>query len=64
MGATRPEWRVSLKAGDTVSVSATYKVRRASWYESMGIMPLAVTQANDPAARDPFDDAEEVRDDV
>jgi plastocyanin len=60
MRATRPEWRVSLKAGDTVSISATYKVRRASWYESMGIMPLAVTQANDPAARDPFDDAEEV----
>ena len=61
MGATRPEWRVSLEPGDTVSVSATYKVGRASWYESMGIMPLAITQANDPAARDPFDDAAEVR---
>jgi hypothetical protein len=57
MGATRPEWRVSLEPGDVVSVSATYKVGRASWYESMGIMPLAVTQANDPAARDPFFDA-------
>ena len=61
MRATRPEWRVSLKAGDTVSVSATYNVRRASWYESMGIMPLAVTQENDPAAKDPFDDAAAVR---
>jgi hypothetical protein len=57
MGATRPEWRVSLKAGDTVSISATYKVGRASWYESMGIMPLAISQANDPLAKDPFDDA-------
>ena len=61
MGATRPDWRVSLKAGDTVSVSATYNVRRASWYESMGIMPLAVTQASDLEAKDPFDDAAAVR---
>ena len=60
MGATRPEWRVSLKAGDIVSISATYKVGRASWYESMGIMPLAITQADDPAARDPFDHAADV----
>jgi hypothetical protein len=61
MGATRPEWRVSLEAGDTVSISATYKVGRASWYESMGIMPLAVTAADDPDAKDPFDQADEVR---
>jgi hypothetical protein len=61
MGATRPEWRVSLEAGDTVSISATYKVRRASWYESMGIMPLAVAAPGDPAARDPFNDAADVR---
>ena len=62
MGATRPDWRVSLKAGDTVSVSATYNVRRASWYESMGIMPLAISEAGDPAAKDPFDDAAAVQD--
>jgi len=61
MGATRPEWRVSLKAGDTVSINTTYNVRRASWYESMGILPLAVTEATDPAAKDPFDDANAVR---
>ncbi len=56
MKATRPEWRVSLKEGDTVSVDATYDVAKASWYESMGILPLAVSEADDPAAKDPWDD--------
>jgi plastocyanin len=60
MEATRPEWRISLKAGDTVSIDATYDVSEASWYESMGILPLAVSTYDDPAARDPFDDAAEV----
>ena len=61
MEATRPEWRISLKAGDTVSIDATYDVSEASWYESMGILPLAVSTHDDPAARDPFDDAAEVQ---
>jgi hypothetical protein len=62
MKATRPEWRVSLKEGDTVSVNATYDVEKASWYESMGIMPLAVTtEMDDPLAKDPFDDADAVQ---
>lgn len=61
MEATRPEWRVKLKAGDTVSIDATYDVEKASWYESMGILPLAVSTADDPAARDPFDDDDAVR---
>jgi len=61
MGATRPDWRISLKGGDTVSIDVTYDVERASWYESMGIMPLSVTTANDPAARDPFDDSAAVQ---
>ena len=39
--ATRPDWRISLKAGDTVSINVTYDVSKASWYESMGILPLA-----------------------
>ena len=56
MEATRPEWRIKLKGGDTVSINATYDVKKASWYESMGILPLAVSTANDPAAKDPFDD--------
>ena len=57
MKATRPDWRISLKEGDTVSIDATYDVEKASWYESMGILPLAVSDADDPAAKDPFDDA-------
>ena len=56
MKATRPEWRISLKEGDTVSVDATYDVEKASWYESMGILPLAVSTFDDPLAKDPFDD--------
>jgi plastocyanin len=62
MEATRPQWRIALKAGDTVSVNAVYDVKRASWYESMGILPLSYTTADDPAARDPFDDAAAVED--
>ena len=57
MEATPPDWRISLQAGDTVSINVTYDVSKASWYESMGILPLAVSTANDPAAKDPFDDA-------
>jgi plastocyanin len=59
--ATRPDWRIHLKAGDVVSIHATYDVSKASWYEAMGIFPLAVTKADDPAAKDPFDDAAAVK---
>jgi hypothetical protein len=63
MESTRPGWRIKLKPGDTVSIDATYDVERASWYESMGILPLAVSfGVDDPTARDPFDDAAAVRD--
>lgn len=61
MEATRPDWRIRLKGGDTVSINSTYDVRKASWYESMGILPLAFSTAADPAARDPFDDEAAVR---
>lgn len=42
MGATTPEWRVAVQPGDRVSVHTTYDVRRADWYEGMGIMPVMV----------------------
>ena len=61
MTATRPDWRIRLKAGDVVSISATYDVRKASWYESMGLFPLQVSTADDPAAKDPFEDEAAVR---
>jgi plastocyanin len=59
--ATRRGWRVKLKPGDTVSINTTYKVKKASWYESMGILPLAWSAANDPKAKDPFDDGDAVK---
>ena len=61
MEGTRSDWRIALKQGDTVSVSATYDVKRASWYESMGIMPLGISTAPDPLAKDPFADDAAVR---
>jgi plastocyanin len=62
MEATRPDWRISLQGGDTVSIDATYDVRKSSWYESMGILPLAVsTNTSDPLAKDPFNDEAAVK---
>ena len=53
MGATAPDWRPQVKAGDVLQVSTTYETRRASWYESMGIM--VVWEAwNDTTGVDPF----------
>src|SRR5215208_6674218 len=39
MTVTPPQWRVQLRKGDVLSVSGTYDTKRASWYESMAIMP-------------------------
>ncbi len=38
MTATNADWRPEVQAGDQLRISATYETRRASWYESMGIM--------------------------
>jgi len=38
MTATPADWRPQVKAGDVMRISTTYETRRASWYESMGIM--------------------------
>lgn len=42
LGTTPDNWRVKLKQGDVLNTSVTYDVSKASWYESMGIMPLSV----------------------
>ena len=59
MTATDPNWRVKVKKGDIVSMNATYETSRGSWYESMGIMPVAVTLkpvgGKDPFAGDKID---------
>jgi plastocyanin len=54
MGSTRRDWRVKLKAGDTLSVHTTYDTKRASWYEVMGIMPVAVYDGTDVGGVGPF----------
>src|SRR4029079_2262252 len=39
MTVSRADWRVKVKKGDVLSVSATYDTSRGSWWEAMGIMP-------------------------
>jgi hypothetical protein len=38
MTATQADWRPRVQIGDQLRISTTYETRRASWYESMGIM--------------------------
>jgi plastocyanin len=52
MSATPEDWRVQVKKGDKLSVTATYETERASWYEAMGIM--VVWMADDDTGADPF----------
>jgi hypothetical protein len=54
MTATRPDWRVALRPGDEISINATYDARRASWYESMGIMLAWYAEGDDHGGVDPF----------
>jgi hypothetical protein len=52
MTATPSNWKINLEPGDVVSVHATYDTSRASWYESMGIMPVEVADGH--LGVDPF----------
>jgi plastocyanin len=52
MSATPSTWRATIKAGDTLSVSATYETKLASWYESMGIMVVWAAEGSE--GPDPF----------
>ncbi|MCW2958994.1 MAG: hypothetical protein JWP18_1797 [Solirubrobacterales bacterium] len=54
MTATPPNWRVLLRKGDVVKITGTYDVSKASWYESMAIMPLARYFGTDAGGVDPF----------
>ncbi|GAC1439360.1 MAG: hypothetical protein NVSMB51_17150 [Solirubrobacteraceae bacterium] len=53
MTTTPENWRVQLRKGDVLSVTGTYDTSRASWYESMAIMPVAFA-AGDTTGKDPF----------
>jgi hypothetical protein len=58
MTATRPDWRVRVRRGDRLSITATYETERASWYESMGIMVAYLAAGT--AGPDPFTEAERI----
>jgi plastocyanin len=54
MTHTKPDWRVALKPGDRLNVSATYDTSKASWYESMGIMVVYYADGRAKGADNPF----------
>lgn len=51
---SKPDWKVALHAGDTIHTTVTYDVRKASWYESMGIMVVFYAEGIQNGAKDPF----------
>jgi plastocyanin len=55
--ATKPDWKVALRAGDRINVSTTYDTHKASWYESMGIDVVFYADGVAPGAVDPFTSA-------
>jgi hypothetical protein len=59
MRVTPESWRVGVKRGDVLSVSATYDSKRASWYEAMGIMAAAFNPGG--SGPDPFTTDVDVR---
>ena len=58
MSVTNDDYRVALKKGDVLRTTTTYDSKRASWYESMGIMVSWLADAAAPTdpkpAPDPF----------
>jgi plastocyanin len=57
---TAPDWRVGVRAGDVLSISATYDTDQALAYEAMGIMVVWMADGEDgpnpfrtPVAADP-----------
>jgi hypothetical protein len=55
MTATKPDWKIALKAGDIVRIHAVYDTKVASWYESMGIMYGWYADGHQPGSVDPFE---------
>jgi plastocyanin len=54
MTGTKPSWKVAVKKGDKLDISATYDTRNASWYEVMGIMVIFYADGIQSHAKDPF----------
>ena len=53
MTSTEDDWRVQVKAGDTLELQTTYETERASWYESMGIN-IVYWAPNETNGRNPY----------
>lgn len=53
MEATPANWRVHVRPGDTLRISATYETLKGDWYESMGIM-VVWAALDSTAGADPF----------
>jgi hypothetical protein len=53
MTASAADWRPRVSAGDQLRISTTYETKRASWYESMGIM-IVWEAWGDSTGIDPF----------
>ncbi|MBN8867673.1 MAG: hypothetical protein J0H98_08965 [Solirubrobacterales bacterium] len=53
MYSTDQDWRVAVKAGDTLELQATYETKIASWYESMGIN-IVYWAPNETGGKDPY----------
>src|SRR5262249_57704743 len=51
--ASRPDWRVRVRQGDTLRITTTYSSKHISWYENMGIIVLFVAPG-DRSGIDPF----------
>ena len=52
MTGTRKDWMVKVKKGDTLSTTVTYGTKKASWWESMGIM--VAYMADSGPGRNPY----------
>jgi plastocyanin len=53
LGITRADWRLHVRAGDTLRLTATYDTSKRSWYEAMGIL-VAWFAPNQTKGIDPF----------
>ncbi len=52
MLSTKDDWRVQVKAGDTLELQTTYETKIGSWYESMGIN--VIFWSDETNGRDPY----------
>jgi plastocyanin len=53
MTASRPDWRVRVNKGDTITITTTYENKNIAWYENMGLALLFIAP-NDRSGVDPF----------